>query len=798
MRAASRHFPPRNRYGVVAYGIRKTRSGGLTARTYGLTVYVLRKKRAPTHVARSFVVTHAGRRLRVVPDVIGTGAAPSASAGNGTPFTGLHVGAAIQISETRELASVGCLLGSDDGPKYLLTAGHVFGGGAADRESVWASPDPDEEASCIGHLVANLLDRRDQKRVGLDGPIDAALVELTEGGVAIANATSARFSVGGVMKASSADQGDAQIFSWASGDFSPDATVTSLPTAVHFSSAPRGSYTVEGVLGTDPRITDPGDSGTALLSADEERLLIGVCVGAYRVQSNLRARRACAARSPYDVQPAASLEQPHLRTNMRAIAAFSFLSLLFARLAWAAPPDQPKDDRKAEGAVGGTGSKEPAKADNIGDDSKNKTAPTCTLAVLLERGTCPIAAPSGPELAASASAQVLQKLAEGARLAPTSTGGAQGLALDAINEAVQILGQIVVDRASQEAFRQLQNKLVDLLGCNGSGKEILPMTCEAIQTLRIQDIATAPQVLSSALLADIAAQLFKAAKADLDAKSTAKDAKSTAKDANSTAKELLSIIQRDIAPLIFRGDHGIDLRMAPLSVSQLRAQGLQNIRRAETGLKPPSLCKPTTDPEKANAALGFAAAATAACFLQQDDVPANCPGPEVVSTLFEKVCGSDGDRAIEKAGSTLAVDLIAAATAADDRGNPDGKRRLRAANDGLWDYLCLSVDFTDGCPVTAQQPKTQWALASLHAIFGSAIEGDKLETVVRERRRSCARCSPTTRIRTTGAAACGCSPVCSTIRSPSIPLRRPRSRARRRLQCRSPICTSNARRSSSR
>lgn len=285
MRAAARLFPPRNRYGVVAYGIRKPRSRGLAARTYGLTVYVLRKRRAPTHAAPSFVVTHAGRRLRVVPDIIGTGAAPRASAGDGTPFTGLHAGAAIEISETRELASVACLLGSDDGPEYLLTAGHVFGGGAADRESVFASPDASEPSFCVGHLVANLLDRRDQKRVGLDGPIDAALVELTGEGVALANATPARFSVGGVMKASSADQSDAQIFSWASGDFSPDATVTSLPTAVHFSSAARGFYTVDGVLGTDPCITEAGDSGTALLSADAERLLIGVCVGAYRVQS---------------------------------------------------------------------------------------------------------------------------------------------------------------------------------------------------------------------------------------------------------------------------------------------------------------------------------------------------------------------------------------------------------------------------------------------------------------------------------------------------------------------------------
>lgn len=402
---------------------------------------------------------------------------------------------------------------------------------------------------------------------------------------------------------------------------------------------------------------------------------------------------------------------------MRAIATIPLLSLLSAGVALAAPPaPAERDNRKAEDPVGGK-PKEKGAANN-GAAVQNERAPKCSLATVLDQGLCPSAPPTENKAAVVRSGtEVLQNLADRKRLAPSSVGAAQGLALDALNEAVQILGQIVVDRASQEAFRQLQEKLVKLLDCAGGGKTILPMTCEAIQTLRLQDIASSPQVLSSALLADIAAQLFA-----LTNKALA---------ANVTATQLLSIIQRDIAPILFRGDHGIDTRMAPLSVSKLRAQGLDFVRAAGAAPTPPVLCAPTTNPGRADAALGFAAAATTACFLQQEDAPANCPGADVVATLFDKVCGATGDRAIEKAAETLAIDLITAATAVNDKSAPDGKRRLRAANDGLWDYLCLSVDFTSGCPVTAQPPTAQWALGSLRAVFGSAIEGDKLETVVR-------------------------------------------------------------------
>lgn len=68
-------------------------------------------------------------------------------------------------------------------------------------------------------------------------------------------------------------------------------------------------------------------------------------------------------------------------------------------------------------------------------------------------------------------------------------------------EAVQILGQIVVDRASQAAYELVASKARAWLGC-GKTTTRFPQTCRAITDLRLQDLAMAPSVLRAALTAD--------------------------------------------------------------------------------------------------------------------------------------------------------------------------------------------------------------------------------------------------------------------------------------------------------
>lgn len=287
MRAAARRFPPGNRYGVIGYGIRRRRTGGVRAAAYGLTTYVVRKSRAPLVHVPSFSVKVGGRTIVVVPDVVGTGSAPRAAAGVSAPFSGLHAGAPMRANEDDpQLASVGCLLGNDQAATHLLTAGHVFSGGGDQAQPAFAALGADDDPIPIGQVQANLLDGTDLRRLGLTAPMDVALVALNGDGVAMAQASERRFVIDGVMRSSSADGEAAQVFSWLLGDFTPNARVTSLPTAVHFGSSVRGLYTVSGVLAADPCVTAEGDSGSALLAIEDgERLALGLCVGAFRTDS---------------------------------------------------------------------------------------------------------------------------------------------------------------------------------------------------------------------------------------------------------------------------------------------------------------------------------------------------------------------------------------------------------------------------------------------------------------------------------------------------------------------------------
>jgi hypothetical protein len=287
MRAAARRFSPGNRYGVVAYGIRGRRRRGRRDGTLGLVVYVVRKRERPRSPVPSFHVQVAGRALRIVPDVVGTGEMPRLAATEDAPFTGLHAGAAIKVGDdSPELGAVGCLLTGGGGqPTHLVTAGHLFEGAGADGDPTYAAASDDDDVICVGNLVANLLDEGDRRRVGLDRCVDVALVKLTDDGAQLATATRAPCSIGGVLSSGAANGRSGQIFSWIAGDFSPEGAISSLPTVVHFGESARGAFSVSDVLTLEPRVTDAGNSGTALLSADADRQAIGVCVGAYRIDS---------------------------------------------------------------------------------------------------------------------------------------------------------------------------------------------------------------------------------------------------------------------------------------------------------------------------------------------------------------------------------------------------------------------------------------------------------------------------------------------------------------------------------
>jgi hypothetical protein len=94
-------------------------------------------------------------------------------------------------------------------------------------------------------------------------------------------------------------------------------------------------------------------------------------------------------------------------------------------------------------------------------------------------------------------------------------GTAQFSINDAAAEALQILGQIVVDRASAKGYGLIQERLKRALNCTppakpdestagaGEAKTRFPSTCAVLDTLRLQDIAMAPQALANALSVDL-------------------------------------------------------------------------------------------------------------------------------------------------------------------------------------------------------------------------------------------------------------------------------------------------------
>jgi hypothetical protein len=88
-------------------------------------------------------------------------------------------------------------------------------------------------------------------------------------------------------------------------------------------------------------------------------------------------------------------------------------------------------------------------------------------------------------------------------------GAAQG-ASDVAAEALQILGQIVVDRASNQGYRLLKKKITTALSCEKieDAKVKLPETCKVLEALRLQDLATAPEALVEALATDLATEVL--------------------------------------------------------------------------------------------------------------------------------------------------------------------------------------------------------------------------------------------------------------------------------------------------
>jgi hypothetical protein len=71
---------------------------------------------------------------------------------------------------------------------------------------------------------------------------------------------------------------------------------------------------------------------------------------------------------------------------------------------------------------------------------------------------------------------------------------------------LQSVGQVIVNKATNESFSALKSKVQDLLGCKKTSK--FPQTCLVLENLRLEEITASYTTLYNALLSDLAAQVI--------------------------------------------------------------------------------------------------------------------------------------------------------------------------------------------------------------------------------------------------------------------------------------------------
>jgi hypothetical protein len=214
-----------------------------------------------------------------------TAAMPFANSTVVPVFSGLHVGAAIAVPDGNRLecGAAGVFLGGagDDRPSHLLTAGHVFVAGNATGAQVLGALAGTRPRLQVGSLVVNFLAPDGAGMASLEQPIDIAVVELTRAGAELAADTT---QPPGLEDLTGGDgdgdpAGAVRAYLWTRAALSGEARVDRARRDADFATGRASFYTLHGVFAATPPLTDPGDSGTALLSAVARAAPLGLCVG---------------------------------------------------------------------------------------------------------------------------------------------------------------------------------------------------------------------------------------------------------------------------------------------------------------------------------------------------------------------------------------------------------------------------------------------------------------------------------------------------------------------------------------
>jgi hypothetical protein len=305
------------------------------------------------------------------------------------------------------------------------------------------------------------------------------------------------------------------------------------------------------------------------------------------------------------------------------------------------------------------------------------------------------------------------------------------------SETLQILGQIVADRASGAAVELLTNRLLTELHCvdddGKPGKTVFPRTCVALQAVRLQDLAGASDSLRAALVADGLAYVRTHAPKYVGMQPAALDPGAAAlaslgdsqREAVRIGLDLLTIA----LPEILRTQRGMDAPVASAAARRLMDQGLLYLRDGVVGksrVYREELEKLTRGQKTVlTAALGFSQCVVAG---QMNE----CPTGEFVRKAAEAMSIADDAELLVRAEALL-IHVLAALTARADE-KPLWRQRVSHAVDATFDATCLLIDNStkpgdplQSCPAEAPMSKPTDAfgwLSAGHYLLIAAIDGD--------------------------------------------------------------------------
>ena len=251
-------------------------------------------------------------------------------------------------------------------------------------------------------------------------------------------------------------------------------------------------------------------------------------------------------------------------------------------------------------------------------------------------------------------------------------------ATEVIDEAVQILGQLVVDRATNRAFDLLKAKLELSFQC-GKTDSMFPSSCSVISPLRLQDLATTTSALEGAILTDTLLLSFKANKL------------------SSTDPEFVQslrlTLQSGLLPFLKNPKRALSTGAAEIAVQDIISLARQ---RAQKG----AVCTSNKRAEQILVTVGAALTMCRTAELPQAGGPSlpisNCPVMEHVDQFAENCQNLKGNAADIQHARIIAQHLLLALSASEE-GAPAVRQRMEHTVDGLFEFVCAVAGEGAGC-----------------------------------------------------------------------------------------------------